>query len=124
MSAVRAASSSGTALDTGEEMRARLGRFPSVSEVAMATGMTAEEVTEARLAVGASRLASLDAPIATRDEADDSHLGDMLGCDDEGLQANGTARCPAGGPFLQSAHCSCESESRRPCSAGVCLELF
>src|SRR6478609_3223340 len=35
---------------TGEEMRARLGRFPSVSEVAMATGMTAEEVTEARLA--------------------------------------------------------------------------
>lgn len=66
-----------------EAMRAELGRYPSANEVATATGMTAEEVTEARLAGGASRLASLDAPVSTRD--DEGQLGDVLGRDDEGL---------------------------------------
>ena len=69
----------------GEAMRAQLGRYPSVNEVADTTGMTVEEVTEARLVVGASRLASLDAPIATRDEPEEGHLGDLLGRDDESL---------------------------------------
>jgi RNA polymerase sigma-B factor len=46
-----------------EELRARLGRFPNVEEVASACQMTAEEVTEARLAAGASWTASLDTPI-------------------------------------------------------------
>src|SRR3954463_2173388 len=40
-----------------EELRAELGRFPSAPEVAEISGMSVEEVTETRLAVGASRLA-------------------------------------------------------------------
>src|SRR5690349_252935 len=39
-----------------EDMRAELGRYPSAPEVGAICGMTVEEVTEARLAVGASRL--------------------------------------------------------------------
>jgi RNA polymerase sigma-B factor len=68
-----------------EEMRAKIGRYPSAGEIAAATGMSVEDVTEARLAVGASRLASLDAPIATRDEAGDGDLADTLGRDDDRL---------------------------------------
>src|SRR3954451_5067535 len=49
---------------TTEGLRQELGRYPSASEVAAMSGMTVEEVTEARLAEGASRLASLDAPVA------------------------------------------------------------
>ena len=69
-----------------ESMRQELGRYPSVNEVANATGMSVEEVTEARLAAGASRLASLDAPFTTRDDdAGDTGLADTLGRDDDGL---------------------------------------
>ena len=50
-----------------EALRQELGRYPSVREVAEHCGMTVEEVTEARLAENASRLASLDAPV-TREE--------------------------------------------------------
>src|SRR5690349_15239387 len=39
-----------------EDLRAELGRYPSAPEVGAICGMTVEEVTEARLAVGASRL--------------------------------------------------------------------
>ena len=43
-------------------------------------------MTEARLAAGASRLASLDAPFTTRDDdAGDTGLADTLGRDDDGL---------------------------------------
>lgn len=68
-----------------EDMRAELGRYPSVREVADATGMSIEEVTEARLAEGAARLASLDAPITSRDEPGDNGLADTLGREDRGL---------------------------------------
>ena len=68
-----------------EGMRQQLGRYPSANEVAHATGMSVEEVTEARLAAGASRLASLDAPITARDDAGDMGLADTLGRDDDGL---------------------------------------
>jgi RNA polymerase sigma-B factor len=69
-----------------ESMRQQLGRYPSVNEVANATGMSVEEVTEARLAAGASRLASLDAPFTTRDDdTGDTGLADTLGRDDDGL---------------------------------------
>jgi len=68
-----------------EGMRQQLGRYPSANEVAHATGMSVEEVTEARLAAGASRLASLDAPITARDDAGDVGLADTLGRDDDGL---------------------------------------
>jgi len=67
-----------------EELRQELGRWPSVGEVANVTGMTVEEVTEARLAEGASRLASLDAPLPREDPADGG-LADQLGSEDRGL---------------------------------------
>ena len=72
-----------------EGMRQQLGRYPSVNEVAHATGMSVEEVTEARLAAGASRLASLDAPITARDDAGDMGLADTLGRDDDGPRPGG-----------------------------------
>jgi RNA polymerase sigma-B factor len=63
---------------TSEGLRQQLGRFPSAEEVAGACGMTVEEVTDARLAEGASRLASLDASLQ-RDEPGDGALRDSLG---------------------------------------------
>jgi RNA polymerase sigma-B factor len=67
-----------------EDLRQELGRFPSAAEVAGHCGMTAEEVTEARLAEGASRLASLDAP-RPREEPGESGLADQLGGTDASL---------------------------------------
>ena len=64
-----------------ETLRQQLGRYPSVREVGAHCGMSDEEVTEARLAENASRLASLDAPV-TRD---DGGFADHLGRDDVSL---------------------------------------
>ncbi len=64
-----------------EALRQQLGRYPSVREVGTHCRMSDEEVTEARLAENASRLASLDAPV-TRDEGG---LADYLGSDDTSL---------------------------------------
>jgi RNA polymerase sigma-B factor len=63
---------------SSELLRQRLGRYPSAEEVASACGMTVEEVTDARLAQNASRLASLDASLP-RDEPGDGPLRDSLG---------------------------------------------
>jgi RNA polymerase sigma-B factor len=67
-----------------ESLRQDLGRFPSVAEVAEHCGMTAEEVTEARLAEGASRTTSLDASLQ-RDDPSERGLADQLGRPDAGL---------------------------------------
>ncbi len=67
-----------------EDQRQKLGRWPTVREVAAVSGLTAEEITEAVLAAGASRLASLDAPVR-REDAQDDALGDQLGREDSGL---------------------------------------
>jgi RNA polymerase sigma-B factor len=66
---------------TSEVLRGQLGRYPSADEVAVACGMTVEEVTDARLAEGASRLASLDASLQ-RDDSGDSALRDSIGAAD------------------------------------------
>jgi RNA polymerase sigma-B factor len=66
---------------TSETLRGQLGRYPSADEVATACGLSVEEVTEARLAAGASRLASLDASLQ-RDDAGDGALGDAIGAAD------------------------------------------
>jgi RNA polymerase sigma-B factor len=66
---------------TTEALRQDFGRFPNAAEVAAACGMSIEDVTEARLAGGASRMSSLDAPVQ-REEGD---LSELLGCDDTGL---------------------------------------
>jgi RNA polymerase sigma-B factor len=68
-----------------EELRQDLGRYPSPAEVAGACEMTVEEVTEARLVEGASRLASLDAPAYSREEPGDADLAHHLGRNDAGL---------------------------------------
>jgi RNA polymerase sigma-B factor len=66
---------------TTEALRQDLGRYPSATEVAAACGMSLEEVTEARLADGASRLSSLDAPT----QSEDSDLASLLGREDDSL---------------------------------------
>jgi RNA polymerase sigma-B factor len=66
---------------TTEALRQDLGRFPNAAEVAAACGMSIEDVTEARLADGASRMSSLDAPVQ-REEGD---LSELLGRDDAAL---------------------------------------
>jgi RNA polymerase sigma-B factor len=66
-----------------EDLRQRRGQYPSATEVAAHCGMTAEEVTEARLVGGASRVASLDASLQP-DEPGEG-LGEQLGCADAGL---------------------------------------
>jgi RNA polymerase sigma-B factor len=65
-----------------EDLRQQIGRWPSANEVAAVAEMTVEEVTEARLAAGASRLASLDAPSP---HEEDGGLGAQLGHEDSGL---------------------------------------
>src|SRR5689334_8092709 len=65
-----------------EDLRQEFGRWPSVNEVAAVAEMSVEEVTEARLAEGASRLASLDAPLPRED---DGGLADTLGREDSAL---------------------------------------
>src|SRR4051794_6270518 len=62
---------------TSEALRAEIGRYPSAEEVAAAAGMSTEEVTEARMAEGASRLASLEASVQ-RDDAGEGTLRDVL----------------------------------------------
>jgi RNA polymerase sigma-B factor len=66
---------------TSETLRGQLGRYPSADEVARACGLSVEEVTEARLAASASRLASLDASLQ-RDDSGDGALGDAIGAAD------------------------------------------
>jgi RNA polymerase sigma-B factor len=63
-----------------------LGRSPSTAEVAEATGLTVEQVLEAREATHAYRCESLDRPVY--DGADDGTvtLGDHIGTVDDGLR--------------------------------------
>ena len=65
-----------------EELRQNIGRWPNAKEVAAVAHMTVEEVTEARLAAGASRLTSLDAPMPREEEGG---LVDTLGDEDAAL---------------------------------------
>jgi RNA polymerase sigma-B factor len=66
-----------------EALRQELGRYPSAREVGERCKMTVEEVTEARLAENASRLASLDAPTVREN---DGGLSDALGRVDRSLE--------------------------------------
>ena len=68
-----------------ERLSARLGRSPTVDELAEALACPAEEVIEALDAAHNYRPASLDASIAHEDD-DHSALGDTLGAEDEGFE--------------------------------------
>jgi RNA polymerase sigma-B factor len=61
-----------------------LGRAPTAAELADRLDCTVEQLLEARDAVGANRMSSLDAPVSSDDE-DGAALADVLGEPDEGL---------------------------------------
>jgi RNA polymerase sigma-B factor len=69
-----------------ENLSKRLGRSPSVREVARAVGCTSEELLEAYEAASTYDTASLDAP-AARDSEDGAALIDVVGRDDDGYEA-------------------------------------
>jgi RNA polymerase sigma-B factor len=66
---------------TAEQQRA-LGRSPTVDELAEATGLSHEQVLEAREAAVAHGATSLSARVG--DEEDGGELGDLLGGEDDG----------------------------------------
>jgi RNA polymerase sigma-B factor len=68
---------------TVDDLAARLGRPPTVAEVADAAGCAEEEVLEALEVASAHRAASLDAPQRAEDE--DVALGETIGGDDQRL---------------------------------------
>ena len=75
-----------TAVDrTSERLSAELGRSPSAAEVADATGLSVEQVLEARQASLAYRCESIDRPVPGEDD-DGMTVGDRLGVRDEALR--------------------------------------
>jgi len=66
----------------GERLTARLGRPPTVDEVADAVGAAREAVLEAREALSAYHAGSLEGSRSGR--ADDDPLLSVLGCDEDG----------------------------------------
>ena len=83
----------------GERLTARLGRPPTVDEVADAVGAAREGVLEARGARSAYHADSLEDSRSGRDEDDDPLLS-VLGCDEAGYDGverrallNGMLRC-------------------------------
>ena len=68
-----------------EALTKRLGRSPSVREVAMAMGCSAEQVLEAQEAAMSYEAASLDAPTA-RDDDEGGALVDRLGNEDSAYE--------------------------------------
>ena len=67
-----------------EALSKRLGRSPTVKEIALALGQSVEAVLEASEAAGSYEAASLDAP-ASREDGDTGPLIDMIGSDDGSL---------------------------------------
>ncbi|MEU0786960.1 RNA polymerase sigma factor SigF [Streptomyces sp. NPDC006173] len=68
-----------------EELRTRLGRTPTVQELAQLMDLSEEQVTEARIASNGYVSSSLDAAISTSDEGE-SALADFIGADDHALE--------------------------------------
>jgi RNA polymerase sigma-B factor len=69
---------------TGDELTRRLGRAPTLAEIAGEVGVTTEQVLEAREAVGAYRAVSLDRP--REDDEDGERLTRAVGAEDPGFQ--------------------------------------
>ncbi|MEU6932515.1 RNA polymerase sigma factor SigF [Streptomyces sp. NPDC046385] len=69
-----------------EELSTRLGRMPTVKELAELMSLTEEEVTEARLASNGYNSASLDAALSGEDEAGDASLADYIGSEDPAME--------------------------------------
>ncbi|MFI1978821.1 RNA polymerase sigma factor SigF [Streptomyces wedmorensis] len=68
-----------------EELGTRLGRTPTVKELADLMSLTEEEVTEARLASNGYNSSSLDAALSGEDEDGDASLADFIGSEDPAM---------------------------------------
>ncbi len=69
-----------------EELSSRLGRAPTVRELAELMQMTEEEVIEARVAANGYNSASLDAAISGDDQDSAAALADFIGMDDPAME--------------------------------------
>ncbi|WP_395366575.1 RNA polymerase sigma factor SigF [Streptomyces sp. YH02] len=69
-----------------EELSTRLGRMPTVKELAELMSLTEEEVTEARLASNGYNSSSLDAVLSGDDEEHDASLADFIGSEDPAME--------------------------------------
>ncbi|HWI71459.1 MAG TPA: SigB/SigF/SigG family RNA polymerase sigma factor, partial [Baekduia sp.] len=67
---------------TADELLREIGRPPTVAQLAQRTGLTLEEVLDAREAVAAHAATSLSAPAGGEHEG--TVLGDLLGAEDDG----------------------------------------
>ncbi|MEU7337346.1 RNA polymerase sigma factor SigF [Streptomyces sp. NPDC007074] len=68
-----------------EELRSRLGRTPTVKELADLMSLSEEEVNEARLASNGYSSASLDAAVSSGEDGE-AALADFIGTDDHALE--------------------------------------
>ncbi|WP_031004186.1 RNA polymerase sigma factor SigF [Streptomyces sp. NRRL F-5727] len=69
-----------------EELSTRLGRMPTVKELADLMSLSEEEVTEARLASNGYNSSSLDAALSGEDEDGDASLADFIGTEDPAME--------------------------------------
>lgn len=69
-----------------EELSTRLGRTPTVKELAELMSLSEEEVTEARLASNGYNSSSLDAALSGEDEDNDASLADFIGTEDPAME--------------------------------------
>ncbi|AJF70127.1 RNA polymerase sigma factor SigF [Streptomyces vietnamensis] len=69
-----------------EELSTRLGRMPTVKELAELMSLSEEEVTEARLASNGYNSSSLDAALNGEDEDNDASLADFIGTEDPAME--------------------------------------
>ncbi|MER5707244.1 RNA polymerase sigma factor SigF [Streptomyces sp. NPDC042898] len=69
-----------------EELSTRLGRTPTVQELAELMSLTEEEVTEARLASNGYNSSSLDAALGGENEDGEASLADFIGSEDPAME--------------------------------------
>lgn len=69
-----------------EELSTRLGRTPTVKELAELMSLTEEEVTEARLASNGYNSSSLDAALSGENEESEASLADFIGSEDPAME--------------------------------------
>jgi RNA polymerase sigma-B factor len=71
---------------TAERLAKRLGRSPTVREVAQAAGMSTEQALEAMEAAAAYETTSLEAPGRPTDDGESQSLADTMGADEHGYE--------------------------------------
>ncbi|WP_434098027.1 RNA polymerase sigma factor SigF [Streptomyces sparsogenes] len=69
-----------------DELSSRLGRTPTVSELAALMDLSEEEVIEARIASNGKSTASLDATLNGDDQDGEAVLADFIGADDPAME--------------------------------------